>query len=216
MSVVVIPEFQKVLIQPPTGFPPTLSPNAPLPALRPGQILVRVHAVALNPTDYKMPTSFPSPGAACGCDFAGQIAAVAADDISNPYQQQQQQQQSESSRQILKPGDAVFGAVHGSNPIDHATGAFAEFVAADAALVCKVPEGMTWEQAAAWGGIGWHTLGIALWENERGLGLKWPWGEYQGKAEEGKDGHRRGNSEYVLVNGGATATGTLAVQLLRL
>ena len=106
--------------------------------------------------------------------------------------------------------------MHGSNPIDLATGAFAEFVAADAALVCTLPEAMKWEQAATWGGIGWGTLGIALWENERGLGRKWPWGQYRGKAEGGKDGHRRGKGEYVLVNGGATATGTLAVQLLRL
>lgn len=64
------------------------------------------------------------------------------------------------------------------------------------------------------GGVGGGTLGIALWEGERGLGLDWPWGKYEGKKRERKTGD--GEAHYVLVNGGATATGTLAVQLLKL
>lgn len=61
----------------------------------------------------------------------------------------------------------------------------------------KVPAVWGWEEAAAVGGIGWGTLGLALWE---ALGLEW----------------RGGRGEAVLVYGGATATGTMACQLLRL
>lgn len=120
---------------------------------------------------------------------------------------------------IWRLGDRVLGAVHGSNPNDPSTGAFALFVAAEADLVLRVPEEMSWDEAAAWGGIGWGTLGIALWEEERGLGLGWPWGKFEGRKGEGggKEG-KTGEKEkgWVLVNGGTTATGALAVQLLKL
>lgn len=162
-----------------------------------------------------MPTSFPSPGAVAGCDFAGTVIQTAS----------QSQADSALISARLQVGDGVFGAVHGSNPIDHCSGALAEYIAADADLLIKIPKGrqtlerMSWTQAAAWGGIGWGTLGIALWDEERGLGLQWPWGQYKanGVGREGDaNGASKGDGAYVLVNGGATATGTLAVQLLRL
>ena len=44
-------------------------------------------------------------------------------------------------------------------------GAFAEFVVADGGLCLGVPMGgMRWGEAAAWGGIAWGTLGLALWD----------------------------------------------------
>ena len=163
-----------------------------------------------------MPTAFPSPGAVAGCDFAGTVIQTASEAQADPARL--------SSR--LQVGDGVFGAVHGSNPIDHCTGAFAEYIAADPDLLIKMPESrptlqrMSWAQAAAWGGIGWATLGIALWDEERGLGLEWPWGRYTadkvGRGEDEVNGASKGDGAYVVVNGGATATGTLAVQLLRL
>lgn len=211
-----LPTAQKALTQSATGFPLTLTFNAPIPTLKPGQVLVRVHAVALNPTDHKMPTSFASPGAVAGCDFAGTVVKTAS----------QAQGHSAPSSQRLQVRDSVFGAVHGSNPIEHSSGAFAEYTAADADLLVKMPKGkknedrMSWTQAAAWGGIGWGTLGIALWDEERGLELQWPWGRYAAKEAGTRgdevNGASKGDGAYVLVNGGATATGTLAVQLLRL
>ena len=211
------PRIQKTLTQSSTGFPLNLTSNAPIPTLKQGQVLVHVHAAALNPTDHKMPTSFPSPGAIAGCDFAGTIiktAPPAPDSSSAPIVQR------------VQVGDGVFGAVHGSNPLDHSSGAFAEFLAADADLLVKMPKGkrgdksMSWTTAAAWGGIGWGTLGIALWDQERGLGLRWSWGRYAVKeaAMRGDEMNSAsgGDGAYVLVNGGATATGTLAMQLLSL
>lgn len=178
-----LPATQKAIIQGPTGTP-TLTPSIPLPPLSPDQILVKTIAVALNPTDYKMPANFPSPGAIVGCDLSGLIVRLGSTAPSS-----------------LKIGDRVCGAVHGSNPIDHQTGAFAEFVRADAGLVLKVPDGMGWEEAAAIGGIGHGTLGLALWDS-----LELP-------ASPDKPAEK---AAHVLVYGGSTATGTMAIQLLRL
>ena len=229
-----LPATQITLIQPlsdQSSYPPSPTTSPP-PTVRPGQLLVRVHAVALNPTDYKMPTSFPTPGAVCGCDFAGTVVGIPDDGTGtdggdcegteNVYTGTNGLAEGDNSSgrtTLWSLGEKVLGSVHGSNPCDPSTGAFAEFVAAEADLVLRVPDGMSWDEAAAWGGISWSTLGIALWERERGLGLEWPWGKYKsGKEEmEGKEGKTDENERpWVLVNGGATATGALAVQLLKL
>ena len=54
------------------------------------------------------------------------------------------------------------GTVHGSNPIDKTTGSFADYVSADAEFAFGVPHGMRTEQAAAVGGTGMGTMGLAL------------------------------------------------------
>ncbi|KAL8678458.1 MAG: hypothetical protein Q9186_005196 [Xanthomendoza sp. 1 TL-2023] len=202
-----LPETHRALIQSSHGLPLKLSSAKSLPVLRAGQVLVRVHAVALNPTDYKMPANFPTPAAVCGCDFAGEVVA---------FGPRYEIPDAETKANTLKLGDAVFGCVHGSNPADKGTGSFAEYVAAEKDLVCKVPQDTGWLQAAAWGGIGWSTLGIALWDEERGLGLIWPWKITEAAAMTKEKGGEANRGIYVLVNGGATATGSLAVQLLKL
>lgn len=158
--------------------------NTPIPQLSAGMVLVKTAAVALNPADYKIPTYFPSPGATSGMDFSGTVVRVSYP-ISAP----------------LQVGDRVCGAVHGSNPIDHATGAFADYVRVEADLLLKIPTSMAWEPAAALGGVGHGTLCIALWES---LGLP------------GRPEKPTTKSLPVLVFGGSTATGTLAIQLLKL
>ncbi|PYI00034.1 alcohol dehydrogenase GroES-like domain-containing protein, partial [Aspergillus ellipticus CBS 707.79] len=152
----------------------------------PYDLLIRVTAVALNPTDYKMPQHYPTPGATMGCDFVGTvIQSGTAADITLPA-----------------PGTRVCGAVHGSNPADPTNGAFAEYLVADARLVIRVPDNWSDLDAAALGGIGWGTLGLAFYAH---LGLEGrPAAPLQGKKVP------------VLVYGGATATGTMACQLLSL
>lgn len=176
-----LPPTQTAILQSSTGALTIASTSTPKPSST--QLLVRTHAVALNPTDYKMPLLQPSPGALAGCDFAGTIISLGSS-VS-------------AVRPDLQIGDRVCGAVHGSNPIDHGSGAFADFVVAEVGLVLKVPAAWQWEEAAAVGGIGWGTLGLALWE---ALGLEW----------------RGGKGAAVLVYGGATATGTMACQVLKL
>lgn len=165
--------------------------DAAVPELANGRILVRVRAVALNPTDYKLPQNFPSPGATAGTDFSGTVVALGPD--------------IDPAKTRIKIGDRVCGNVFGSNPADHATGAFAEYVSADVDLVARIPDDMTWEEAAAVGGVGHSTVALALWTSCIALN-----GTPQ-RPFIGDDADR-----HVLVYGGSTATGTMAMQILRL
>ncbi|KAF9886980.1 hypothetical protein FE257_010721 [Aspergillus nanangensis] len=160
--------------------------NAPLPAPRPDELLVQTKAVALNPCDYKMHERFPSPGAIDGCDFSGVVLAIGS---GVPP---------ELSFQV---GDRVCGAVHGSNPIRHDVGSFAEYIASEAEFTLKIPDSMSFEQAAALGGTGLATLGMALFRTL----------ELPGTPEEPVD-----KPQTVLVHGGSSSVGTMAMQLLRL
>ncbi|KAF2185496.1 GroES-like protein [Zopfia rhizophila CBS 207.26] len=157
--------------------------NVPIPSISPSEILVKTIAVAINPTDHKMPDSFPSLGAIVGCDYSGIVVKVG----------------SETSG--LRVGDRVAGAVHGSNPIHHEDGAFAEYIKTSADLVYHVPGIFSWEDAAAIGGTGHGSLCLAFWG-----ALDLP----------GRPEAPSTKPEYVLVYGGSTATGTMALQLLRL
>ncbi|MCJ1477278.1 hypothetical protein MMC13_005949 [Lambiella insularis] len=176
------PATQRAIVQAAKGT--LIVSNTPLPPLLPGWVLVQTAAVALNPADHKMPANFPAPGATAGWDFAGTIVRVCPP-LAAP----------------LRVGDRVCGAVHGSNPSDHETGAFAEYVRAEADLLLKVPGSMAWGPAAALGGVGHGTLCIALWES---LGVP------------GRPEKPAAEPQHVLVYGGSTATGTMAIQLLKL
>lgn len=127
-----IPDLQRAVIEDPSGRPVVVD-DIPILALRPGTLLIKTAAVALNPSDYKMGSAFPSPGALIGMDFAGHVVRP------------------DATRPDLNLGDAVCGIVHGSNPADHECGSFAEYVLAPADLVFKVPEGFPLEQAATLG-----------------------------------------------------------------
>lgn len=74
------------------------------------------------------------PGAWLGCDFAGVVEKV-GDGVKN-----------------VKEGDRVAAFVHGG--LWPEEGSFAEYVKAEASLVWKVPESVSFEEAAAAGGIG--------------------------------------------------------------
>lgn len=165
---------------------PILRQNAALPELQPGMLLVKTAAVALNPADYKMGLAFPSPGAVVGGDFAGHVVAMDAE--------------AQASRPDLRVGDAVCGIVHGSNPGDHDGGSFAEYVRVLAHLVLKVPSEMPLTDAA--------TLGCALLTSTIAI-----WDALQIKATPDSIAEE---AFPVLVYGGSTSSGTMAVQLLRL
>lgn len=135
-----------------------------------------------------MAERFPSPGCVDGCDFSGTVVALGSDS-------------SKTGR--FRIGDRVCGAVHGSNPIDKTTGSFADYVSADAEFTLKIPDGMSLEQAAAIGGTGMGTMGLAL---KRCLGLK----------GSPIDPVNEDESKEVLVYAASTSIGTLAIQLLKL
>lgn len=167
-----------------------LTSGRPTPQPRDDEILVRVHAVAINPCDWKMPARFPTPGASSGSDFAGVVVA-----IGRAY-----------SGYDFRIGDRVAGAVHGANPGDPTTGAFADYVCSVAALTWKIPTGMTFTDAAAIGGCGIATVGLALFTPDN-MGLRYELDQFAGKNTA---------RTFVLVYGGSTATGTMAIQVLQL
>jgi NADPH:quinone reductase-like Zn-dependent oxidoreductase len=100
----------------------------------------------------------------------------------------------------VRIGDTVCGAVHGSNPAEPDNGAFTNYVRAPSDLIFRVPHGFPLESAASLG-IPLLTSGMAVWDS---LGLTaWP----DSPAEVPSP---------VLVYGGSTACGTMAIQLLKL
>ncbi|KAF9630187.1 Alcohol dehydrogenase superfamily zinc-containing [Lasiodiplodia theobromae] len=156
--------------------------SAPIPSLRPNHILVKTIAVALNPTDWKHIWAFSgTAGCTSGCDYAGVVTAV------NPGS-------------AFKPGDRVAGWTHGGNISNKEDGSFAEYLVANEGIALKIPEGVSFEQAATLG-VGITTVGQGVYQT---LGLPLPGGE------------RKGEREKLLVYGGSTATGTLAVQFAKL
>lgn len=152
-------------------------------------IIVKVHAVALNPTDFKMPAAFPSAGAVDGCDFAGEIFSMGP------------------SVSRWKVGDRVFGAVQGANPTNHQSGAFQEFVPTYEGEVLRIPGDMSYETAASIGGACIGTAAVALYCS---LGL----GPLPRLPPTG--GEPQGGRKDVLVYGGSTNTGAMAIQLIKL
>jgi putative PIG3 family NAD(P)H quinone oxidoreductase len=105
-----------------------LRDDVPAPEPRTGELLVRVHATALNRADLLQRRGLypPPPGAPKdipGLEYAGTIEQVGADVLG------------------WRAGERVMGLVGG--------GSYAEYVAVSADQVLRVPERLTLEQAAA-------------------------------------------------------------------
>ena len=164
-----------------------ITPNIPLPNLEPHQILVKTAAVALNPCDYKMPAQFPTPGTYGGNDFSGIVVACGAAVVA---------------KGLFKLNDRVFGALNGNNAADKETGSFAEYVKAIALFTWKMPDWMSFEQAAGMSGTCIATMGVAICRS-----LELPGTFDQPVMEKAKD---------VLVYGGSSAVGTIGIQMVKL
>ncbi|KAL2857345.1 GroES-like protein [Aspergillus pseudoustus] len=103
-----------------------------VPSITDNEVLVKVHAVALNPIDFK-DIDFISPrNSAIGCDYAGEVASVG-----------------KISGQRWKVGDRIAGFVHGGLYPD--VGSFAEYLKVDGDLAWKVPAEITPGEAASYG-----------------------------------------------------------------
>jgi aspyridone synthetase trans-acting enoyl reductase len=163
-----------------------LADNVDIPAPKPGMMLCKVHSVALSPYDAKIIDFSNTPGAVGGCDFAGIVVGV-GEGVTR-----------------FKEGDRVLAVTFGLNAFDKTAGAFAEYALATEDLSCHLPDDLSFEQACSMG-LGIATAGLALFESP-GLNLKMP-------RPESADGDA---SSYVLVSGGATGTGTMATQLLKM
>lgn len=147
--------------------------------------IVKVAAVAINPVDAKILDFSPAVGAIHGHDFAGTIVSLGPE-----------------APGYLSVGDRVTGTAHGNNSLEPGNGAFSEYVAAEGDLILKIPDTMSFADAATVG-IGLGTALLCIFQE---LGLAGPL--YPCDPSRGE--------EFVLVAGGSTATGTRTIQLLKL
>lgn len=105
----------------------------PKPKIKPGHVLIRIHATSVNPIDYKLRSGYipqitPSFPAILHSDVAGIIEEVG------------------EGVTTFRAGDEVFACAGG---IKNEQGALAEFMLADASLVAKKPASLTMAEAAA-------------------------------------------------------------------
>lgn len=91
------------------------------------------------------------------------------------------------------------GFAHGGNEVHHEDGAFANYITAKGDVQIKIPDNISFEEAATLG-VGVSTVGQALYQS-----LKLPLPNKPSTA-----------GEYILIYGGSTATGGLAMQYAKL
>ncbi|KAI9661951.1 MAG: putative secondary metabolism biosynthetic enzyme [Bathelium mastoideum] len=100
----------------------------------------------------------------------------------------------------FKKGDRIAGLAHGGNDVNPESGAFARLIVVKGDLQLHIPDNISFE-AAATVGVGIGTVGYGLYKT---LKIPLPDAEVlsQGKA--------------ILIYGGSTASGTLAIQFARM
>ncbi|KAF9872885.1 GroES-like protein [Colletotrichum karsti] len=145
-------------------------------------VRIKVHALALNPTDYKHVFGFAKGGEIVGCDVAGIVEAIG--------------QQVKSK---VKVGDRIAGLVHGCNSYAPRDGGFAEYAEIKDGIFAHLPDDWSWSSGATLG-AGVTTAGQGLFQS---LQLPLP-------------DEPTPKSFAVLIYGGSTATGCLAIQYARL
>ncbi|KAJ6118232.1 hypothetical protein N7471_013699 [Penicillium samsonianum] len=156
--------------------------DRPIPTLRDDYILVKTVSVGVNPTDWKHVAFLSPPGVLVGCDYAGVVEAVG-----------------KNVRKPFKKGDRICGFTHGANAVQPEDGSFAEYIVAKGDLQMKVPDNMSFQDAATLGG-GIITVGQTLYQS---LKMALPTEPIK-------------NATPILIYGGSTATGTLAIQFAKL
>ncbi|EGN98743.1 hypothetical protein SERLA73DRAFT_181366 [Serpula lacrymans var. lacrymans S7.3] len=152
-----------------------------------GEVLLKIHATALNPVDYKIQQhgifveKYP---AILGADAAGVVEAIG-----------------DGVHTFVK-GDRIFA--HGLLENDKAT--FQQFNITVADFAAKIPATLSYEQAASIP-LGFDTASTGLYGKSNGAGIIPPWeaeakGLYAGKP--------------IVILGGSSSVGSYAIQLARL
>ncbi|KFY27075.1 hypothetical protein V493_03710 [Pseudogymnoascus sp. VKM F-4281 (FW-2241)] len=165
--------------------------DIPIPTISSQEILVKVQAVALNPTDFKHIDMLSPRNAVIGCDYAGVVSSVGKEAPGG-----------------WEVGDRVAGVVHGG--LYHDRGSFAEYLKVDGDLAWKIPDGIRDEVAATYG-VSAITAMLAL--NVR---LGFPWAHEVAEVEGGnKDAQLAVNTPTVLIYAATTCAGLFHVQLAK-
>lgn len=129
----------------------TIRDDVPVPSIEANEILIQIHATALNPTDFKHVDLISPPNSIIGCDYAGEVVQVGS-----------------QAGHKWKVGDRVAGISHGGLYPDKGT--YANFVKAEHDLAWKIPEGCSDVDASTYG-VSAVTSMMALYHN---LNVPWP------------------------------------------
>ncbi|KAI9850437.1 MAG: hypothetical protein M1838_005649 [Thelocarpon superellum] len=156
-----------------------------VPEIADNEVLVKVHSVALNPTDYKHIDNISPAHSIIGCDYAGEVAAVG----NGPEA---------SSR--WKVGDRIAGVVHGGSYPDK--GSFAEYLKVEADLAARVPEGVSNHDAATYG----VSAATAMQGVYHTLHVPWPDASTEEQAKAPPS---------ILVYAGSTTASLFAIQMAK-
>lgn len=121
--------------------------DVPVPKIRDDYVLVKVEAVALNPTDWKHVDYLANPGATVGCDYAGVVEEVGS-----------------AVQKKFSKGDRIAGFSHGVNSANKEDGCFAQYALSKGDVQMKVPDSLSTEDAATLG-VGVTTVGQGLYQS---------------------------------------------------
>ncbi|KAF1953737.1 oxidoreductase-like protein [Byssothecium circinans] len=160
-----------------------------IPKVRDDCVLVRVKAVAVNPSDAKHIDRLGSGGETVGIDLCGTIEEVGRN-VGRPW----------------KKGDRIATLSHGGNADRHEDGAFGEYALSKGDLGLRVPSSLSDTEAAALPQAV-NTCGQGLYQF---LGLPLPDSSII-VIPPAVD-----PPQWVLIYGASTSTGTLALQFARL
>ena len=165
--------------------------EAPIGKLGPNELLLKVHAVAINPADQGRQTLgffVPEDGYPwiLGCDGAGTVEDVGTD-IKH-----------------LKVGDKVIGLSDEFWCRDTTHSMFQEYVVLSGKKVCRIPDGLAFEDACVLP-LGFTTAAGMLFEKET-LGLRLP---------APTTDKRKSTDEVVVVWGGSSSCGASSIQLAK-
>ncbi|KAG9248305.1 chaperonin 10-like protein [Calycina marina] len=122
--------------------------DIPIPKLRNDYVLIKVKAVALNPTDWKhIAFGLAPPGAKVGCDYAGVVEEIGSA-VTKPF----------------KKGDRIAGFAHGGNAVYHEDGSFSNYITAKGDIQTTIPDNLSFEEASTIG-VSFLTVGQALYQS---------------------------------------------------
>ncbi|KAF7950817.1 uncharacterized protein EAE97_002369 [Botrytis byssoidea] len=163
----------------------------PIPRLRDDHILVKTIAVAINPTDWQTIDEKSSPRTKgptlLGCDFAGIVVEIG-----------------KGVNKEWKKGDRIAGIAHGGNDIEPEDGTFATYIVVKGDVAFYIPDNISFEEATSLG-VGVTTVALGFYKYLSLPLLTFPLSMLNPESKFS-----------ILIYGGSSATGTLAIQFAKL
>ncbi|CZR61994.1 related to zinc-binding oxidoreductase ToxD [Phialocephala subalpina] len=160
----------------------------PIPKLRPEYILVKTIAVALNPTDWQTVDEKFRPGTMHS--LLGCDAAGIVVEVGSKVTKK------------FEKGDRILGFSHGGNDLEPEDGCFANYILMKGDLCAHIPPNLSFEEAATLP-CGLGTIGLGFYKH---LELLFPTFPLE----------KKDSGTPILIYGGSSATGTLAIQFAKL